>query len=269
MKQPCISVIMGVYNCPSERMLTRAVQSILDQTFRDFEFLICDDGSQNETYQWLEKLAAKDERIVLLRNRRNMSLAYSLNRCIEHANGLYIARQDADDYSELTRFAKQIDYLNNHPSVSLVGSNCNLYRGNGEIYDTRKMPLCPTRLSFLYNSPYIHGTLMLRREVFDQVGIYKMCGFCGKYEDYDLLMRIYQHKLQGVNIQECLYTFNWDLEERHIKRIMRIDETVVRLKGFCRLHLMPKGLLYALKPVAIMLLPHGMVTWLKRQLKRV
>ena len=89
---------------------------------------------------------------------------------------------------------------------------------------------------------------MLRREVFDQVGIYKMCGFCGKYEDYDLLMRIYQHKLQGVNIQECLYTFNWDLEERHIKRIMRIDE---------------------LKPVAIMLLPHGMVTWLKRQLKRV
>lgn len=269
MKQPCISVIMGVYNCPSERMLTRAVQSILDQTFRDFEFLICDDGSQNETYQWLEKLAAKDERIVLLRNRRNMSLAYSLNRCIEHANGLYIARQDADDYSEPTRFAKQIDYLNNHPSVSLVGSNCNLYRGNGEIYDTRKMPLCPTRLSFLYNSPYIHGTLMLRREVFDQVGIYKMCGFCGKYEDYDLLMRIYQHKLQGVNIQECLYTFNWDLEERHIKRIMRIDETVVRLKGFCRLHLMPNGLLYALKPVAIMLLPHGMVTWLKRQLKRV
>lgn len=269
MKQPCISVIMGVYNCPSERMLTRAVQSILAQTFRDFEFLICDDGSQNETYQWLEKLAAKDERIVLLRNRRNMSLAYSLNRCIEHANGLYIARQDADDYSEPTRFAKQIDYLNNHPSVSLVGSNCNLYRGNGEIYDTRKMPLCPTRLSFLYNSPYIHGTLMLRREVFDQVGIYKMCGFCGKYEDYDLLMRIYQHKLQGVNIQECLYTFNWDLEERHIKRIMRIDETVVRLKGFCRLHLMPKGLLYALKPVAIMLLPHGMVTWLKRQLKRV
>ena len=126
MKQPCISVIMGVYNCPSERMLTRAVQSILDQTFRDFEFLICDDGSQNETYQWLEKLAAKDERIVLLRNRRNMSLAYSLNRCIEHANGLYIARQDADDYSEPTRFAKQIDYLNNHPSVSLVGSNCNL-----------------------------------------------------------------------------------------------------------------------------------------------
>ena len=95
-----ISVIMGVYNQNDEKVLREAVDSILNQTFKDFEFIIYDDGSQPDAALILEKIKKIDPRIVLIGQEKNHGLAFSLNACIEQARGKYIARMDADDISD-------------------------------------------------------------------------------------------------------------------------------------------------------------------------
>lgn len=262
MSEPYLSVIMGVYNCPTEEMLNRAISSVLSQSFSDLELIICDDGSDNDTYKWLEKAAASDDRIILIRNKRNMSLAYSLNRCIEISRGRFIARQDADDYSLPDRFKLQIEYMETHPQISFVGSDCLLFDGEN-VCGKRKMPHHPKKIDFLFNSPFIHGSVMLRREVFDNAGVYRPCGYAHKYEDYDLFMRIYQHELRGANISIPLYAF-FDDNHRRVPRVMRIDEARVRYNGFKALGLLPFGYVYVLKPFALALLPNRVVNTLKK-----
>lgn len=268
MPAPYISVVMGVYNCPTERMLYKAIQSILNQTYRDFEFVICDDGSTNDTFRWLQNIAKTDSRIVLLRNSHNESLAKALNKCIMHARGALIARQDIDDYSQPNRFEQQVRYLRQHKEVAFVGSNCLIYNENG-VYCKRVMPETPTVTDFLLNSPFIHGSLMIRKEALLQVNCYKPCGKSKKYEDYELFMRLYQKGLCGANLQQMLYSFHCDLTNRHVGYTMRMDEARVRMDGFQRLGLMPKGMIYVMKPVVLAFVPHKLQVFLKEQFHRV
>ena len=123
-KKPVISVIMGVYNCPDRQTAERSVNSVLNQSFRDLEFIICDDGSDNDTYQWLRSLAHSDKRIKLIRRHKNKGLASALNRCISLSQGEFIARQDIDDFSESGRFKQHLDFLKGHESIAFVGSDC-------------------------------------------------------------------------------------------------------------------------------------------------
>ena len=107
-------------------MLERSVRSIVEQTYPNWELILCDDGSTNAALLWMQNLAARDSRIRLLQNDRNLGLARTLNRCLSVANGAYLARQDDDDISKPDRFEKQIAYLESHADVDFVGSNCDL-----------------------------------------------------------------------------------------------------------------------------------------------
>lgn len=262
MSAPALSVIMGVYNCPSKDMLERAVNSILSQTYRDFEFIICDDGSTNDTLKWLYEKAEEDDRIVVIKSERNKGLAAALNQCLKKARGRLIARQDIDDYSTQTRFQIQIEFLDSHKNVAFVGTDCFLYDKNG-IYGERHMPQFPTRNDFLFNSPFIHGTAMFRREVFEKCGGYKLIGKCHKYEDYDFFMRVYAKGFQGANIDQLLYTFYSEENKNLVSRKMRVDEYKVRKKGFKALGLLPKGAPYMLKPLTLIFMPNKILNWLK------
>lgn len=264
---PLISVIMGVYNCHDEQMAKRAVNSILAQSFTDFEFIICDDGSTNDTYIWLKRLAETDSRIILLKNEKNESLAITLDKCLLQAKGTLIARQDIDDFSEPLRFEKQVAFLKQHKELAFVGSNCTVYDNNG-IYANRIMPEKPTKKDFLKNSPYVHGTLLFRKEALVAVNGYKPCGKAKKYEDYDMLMKLYERNFIGANLQENLYNFYSDMSKPHVSFQMRLDETAVRFRGFKHLGLMPKGFFCALRPLAIALLPHKALVSLKRKCNR-
>lgn len=266
MNAPYLSVIMGVYNCPDEKMLMRSISSVLEQSFTNLEFIICDDGSDNGTSQWLEAAALSDDRIILIKNDDNMSLANALNRCIELARGVFIARQDADDYSLPDRFIQQIEYLEGHPKYAFVGSDCLLF-DESDTYGRRKMPHHPKKNDFLFNSPFVHGSVMFRRELFDKAGYYRPCGACRKYEDYDLFMRAYDLELNGANINTPLYAFHYD-SSRRVSRKMRIDEAVVRYNGFRRLGLMPVGMIYVIKPVFLALVPNRMINFIKRSRSR-
>ena len=122
---------MGIYNERDRSRVMKAVESILDQTYDKFEFIICDDGSEQEFYDWLKQYCKKDTRIRLLRKTQNGGLAAALNACLAEAKGDYVARMDADDLSKPDRFERQLDFLTAHPEYALTGCGAELIDGEG------------------------------------------------------------------------------------------------------------------------------------------
>lgn len=263
MTQPLISVIIGAYNVESEDVLQRTVGSVLRQSYGNFECVICDDGSQNETYSWLQRISKSDRRIVLLKNDQNIGLAATLNKCLAITKGELIARQDTDDMSEPQRFAEQVNFLNKNQHIAFVGCNCILYDENG-IWGERCFPELPLKRDFLFGSPFVHGTLMFRKDCLQAVGGYRVAKETLRTEDYDLQMRLYAAGYYGSNIQEKLYHFLED--EAAMKRRKyryRIDEAVVRQKGFTALGLMPGAIPYVIKPLIVGLIPMQLLNRMK------
>lgn len=125
-----ISVIMSVHN--GEKTLKRAIDSIRNQTIQDFEFIICDDVSTDNTYKILNEYEEKDFRFIILQNEKNLGLAVSLNRCLEKSTGKYIARMDDDDISIPERFEKQTEFLIKNDEYAFVSSNAIVFDGEKE-----------------------------------------------------------------------------------------------------------------------------------------
>ena len=160
-----VSVVMAVFN--GERYLREAIDSILNQAFTDFEFIIIDDGSTDQSYIILKNYAKKDNRIVLVRNEDNIGLSRSLNRGLELAKGEYIARMDADDVSLVGRLAAQAAFLDAYPDVGVLGTAACVIDPLGNLGEEIKFPidhaLLRWRLCFFEN-PIIHPTVMMRKE---------------------------------------------------------------------------------------------------------
>lgn len=125
-----VSVIMGIYNCADT--LPGAIDSLLAQTFTDWNLVMCDDGSRDATYEVAERYRRTyPERITLLKNEQNMGLNYTLNRCLSVADGAYIARQDGDDMSMPTRFEKEAAILDAFPDIAIVSTAMTYFDENG------------------------------------------------------------------------------------------------------------------------------------------
>lgn len=256
-----ISVIMGIYNMANKKEIMRlAIESILNQTYKNFEFIICDDGSSDETYELLKEFCKKDERILLLKNNKNRGLAYSLNNCLKIAKGKYIARMDADDISIKDRFEKQIKFLEKNPEYALVGCNL-LYINNKGIWGKRILPEYPNKKSFLFTSPFAHPTILIRKDILNLLNGYKVEKITRRLEDYDLFMRLYANNYKGYNIQEFLYQFRED-EDAFKRRAYkyRWDEVQVRYRGFKSLGLIPFALPYVIKPLIVGLIPQKILS---------
>ena len=124
---PKVSVIMGTYN--GEQTLDTAIQSICNQTFTDWEFIICDDCSTDRTWEIISQWEKKDSRIKGIRNSKNMKIAASSNRCIALAKGKYIAKMDDDDVSYPERLEKEVRFLDEHSDFDFVSSLVECYDG--------------------------------------------------------------------------------------------------------------------------------------------
>ncbi len=146
-ENPKVSVIMSVYN--GDKYLREAIESILNQTFTDFEFIIVNDGSTDNSLEIIESY--DDERIKTINNKKNIGLTKSLNKALKFAKGKYIARQDADDVSLPNRFEKQVEYLDSHPEVALVGTSVYLIDENGKIIGKR-IAFAKPRIKDLFKS---------------------------------------------------------------------------------------------------------------------
>ena len=252
---------MGVHN--GERTLERAIGSVLRQTVGDFEFIICDDGSTDGTWELLQRYARTDQRVIPLRNQRNMGLAGTLNVCLQKAQGDFIARMDDDDFSHPDRFEKQLRALEEHPEIAFAGSNACLRRC-GLDAGVRILPAFPEPKDFYFVQPFIHPALLFRREALEAIGGYSEDSRQLLCEDYDLLLRLYAKQLRGMNVQECLldYTIS-DTARGNRKMIHRWNEAVTRYDRFRDLGLLPGALPYVVKPILTGLLPEAILRRLK------
>lgn len=188
LKTPTISVVMSVFN--GDIHLRKAIQSILDQDFTDFEFIIIDDGSTDGTKHIIESF--KDKRIHMV-SRENRGLVYSLNQGIELARGEFIARMDADDISSPDRFSKQLALLHNE-KADIVGSSFEAFddkTGNRLSIYSPPMNDIDIKRSFFIRNPLGHGSVLFRKKILLETGGYKEIG---PAEDYDLWIRMYKHK---------------------------------------------------------------------------
>jgi glycosyltransferase involved in cell wall biosynthesis len=205
MKQnPLISVVMPAYN--SEKTVGEAIKSVLKQTYRNFEFIIVDDGSTDRSLEIIKIYARKDRRIKILHNKKNEGIAKTRNYGIKKSKGKYIAVQDSDDISSPRRFEKQVDFLEKNPDVGVVGSFIEIFDNSKKIRDIRKYPKEDKKLRemIFFVCPIAQPSTMIRKETLEKVGLYDK-----KYplsEDIDLWFRIGE-KYKFSNIQEVLLKY--------------------------------------------------------------
>lgn len=168
-----ISVIMSIYSEKVE-WIRESIDSILNQTFSDFEFIIINDNpKREENKKILSGYAQKDNRIVILTNEENIGLTKSLNKGLDIAKGIYVARMDADDISLPTRFQKQVDFLENNSEYIVCGTNIS-YFGEKKKFtysDWIKYKNDEIKASLMFNSCFAHPTVMIRKSVLDQNNI--------------------------------------------------------------------------------------------------
>lgn len=247
---PKISVIMGTYN-PDER-IEAAISSIIEQTEKDWEFIICDDGSDEVHAKYLEKVCLVDSRIRLIRNTCNKGLAYSLNRCLKLSKGKYIARMDDDDISMPERFACQIQFLQDNPQYGWVGTQAILYDEHGE-WGVGERTIAPETKDYLPFSPYIHSSVMFRAEVLKKAKGYRVNSRTRLCEDYELFMRLHAEGERGYNLQDKLLRYYEDRNRAHHRTLAQyFYECQIRATGFSRMELSPaETILYSVKPFAV------------------
>lgn len=263
---PKVSVIMGVFNAGNKNILQEAILSILNQTYTDFEFIICDDGSTNNTLEMVRKLTKNDKRVKLISNKENKGLAYTLNECLKIATGEYIARMDADDISNKDRFEQQVKILDENPDVGVVNLNAYLFDEKG-IWGEEKHNKIIKKEDFLYNNPIIHPSVMVRKSAYDKVDGYRDIKMTYRVEDYDLFMRMYSENIKMITIQDFLFNYREDINAiKRRKFRYRINELKVRYYGFKKIGLLNKksNYIYVLKPIVTSIIPRKIYKNIKK-----
>ncbi|MCL2312733.1 MAG: glycosyltransferase [Firmicutes bacterium] len=204
MLPPLISVLMPAYN--AEKYIGEAITSVLNQTFTDFELVVINDGSTDNTEEII--LSFKDERIRYVINESNLKLIATLNKGIDLALGKYIARIDADDICLLNRFEKQIAFFEKHPDYVLCGSWAHLINSQGEM--TGRVKYIDThnllKISLLFTVPLIHPSVMAKTDILKQ---FKYSASALHTEDFDLWLRIVNAGYKIANIPEYLIKYRW------------------------------------------------------------
>jgi glycosyltransferase involved in cell wall biosynthesis len=211
---------MAVYN--GERFLREGVESILNQSFSDFEFIIVDDGSTDSTWQTLSQYAKSDGRILASRNRENVGLTKSLNIGLRRARGGFIARQDGDDVSLPQRLTTQIAYLRKHNDIGLLGTAYYLADSQGRHTGTCRPPQTDTeiRWKMLFHNAFCHSSVVFRRELLDSGhAFYNEDLPYG--QDYDLWARLLR-RTSGANLPMPLVIFR--IHENSIQATHRREQ---------------------------------------------
>ncbi len=202
-----VSVLMGIYNCGST--LGSALDSLMNQSFKDFKVILCEDGSSDNTLEVASAYSKQYENIVLIRNERNMGLNYTLNHCLEFADTEYVARMDGDDESLPSRLEKEVHFLDSHHDFAIVSSSMIRFDENGD-FKTDEVIEYPQIIDLLKRCPISHPACMIRTEAIKKVGGYSEGKRLLRQEDYHLWFKMYAAGYKAYNIPEPLYRFRDD-----------------------------------------------------------
>lgn len=200
MIHPCISVLMPVFNTCD--YLKYSIESILSQSFYNFEFIILDDGSTDGSYQVCKKYSLQDKRIKLYKNNQNMWIAFSRKKLIELSTSWYIACQDSDDISEYNRLQKQYNFLEKNKKYAVVSSNNSIIDSYG-IRIWERLYSNNIQKNILKKSPISHGSSLFRKSVFLEVWWYDET--LNLAEDYDLWLKVYAKWYNIWVLNDILY----------------------------------------------------------------
>jgi len=218
-----ISVIMPAYN--AEPFIYDAIESILNQSYCDFEFIIVNDGSSDSTADIVNSF--NDPRIIFIDRKENKGLVYSLNEAIEFAHGDFIARMDADDVSMTNRFELQIKYMQEHPEVDICGGAYKCFGELDDLYEcivgTEKIAECLFHLCVI-----AHPTVMMRRRVVYKVDLYDQDYLYA--EDYELWCRLLKRGAKFANIPNVLLNYrvsNGHISSKHHVRQRFLSKVIV------------------------------------------
>ncbi len=228
-----ISVIMSVYN--AEKYLDEAIQSILDQTYQDFEFIIINDGSTDKSLEIMEKYKNQDDRIVLM-TRKNKGLVASLNEGIEKAKGKYIARMDADDISLPQRFEKQIELMEKE-NLDICGSHFFIVDERSKYLSAR---VVSCRIDFNYmilsrSVPFAHGSVMIKKDFLITHELAYGKTVYNKAEDYALWIEFANNHAKISNVDEFLFKYR-HLDNSLSKQNINYKHALALSKHYIAIH---------------------------------
>jgi len=198
---PKISILMSIYN--SNNLLNDSIKSILNQDFDNFEFLIMDDGSTDNSFKMLNNYSKLDKRIKIFHNTKNLGLTKSLNILFENSAGVYIARQDVDDISLTNRLSKQLQFLESQ-NYDLCVSRA-IKKGSKRLIPNISF-WAPKKILFKYKNPFIHGTLIAKRKVFEIIGGYDEDFYYS--QDYKFFSDCYKQSFKIKYLKKPLYVLN-------------------------------------------------------------
>lgn len=250
-----ISVIMGIYNCSDT--LYDAINSILNQTYPDWELVMCDDGSSDNTYKIAEMFYHQyPDKIKLLRNEHNMGLPATLNNCLKAVTGEFVARMDGDDISLPDRFEKQISFLISNPEIDCVGTGMTRFDDNGD-FDNVYPIENPDKFTLKMYPLCYHATLMMKKSCYDAIGGYVSIPRTLRCEDIDMWFRFASKGFKAANINECLYKVREDrnaLKRRKFK--YAINNVKTNVAGYKLLNYPIRLYPFAFKPIVSHFIPY-------------
>jgi len=198
-----VSVIMSAYN--AEDSLEESVNSILEQSYKNIEFLIIDDCSKDNSKKILKSFEKKYQNIKIFENNVNIGLTASLNKLLKVANGKYIARQDADDISLYNRIETQLDILKKY-SLDFCSTRATIIQNNKTI--PRLAFYLPKKVVIKFKNPFIHGTLLIKSQVIQNIGMYDEKYYYA--QDYKLMQDLIRNNYKYKIIKESLYMLNME-----------------------------------------------------------
>lgn len=249
-----ISVVMSVFN--SEKYIGEAIDSILKQTYSDFELILIDDKSTDMTNKIMKQYQASDSRIIILENESNLGLTKSLNRGLTVAQGEYIARMDADDISLHERFEKQVNFLDNHPEYSFVSCIAQYIDENGNL---EQMRLFPETNEEIYDMMPKVDAVMHPGVMFRRMDIAKIGNYCEEFrvvQDYDLWFRGMAAGYKFYNLQEPLVLFRRnDMYNKRKSKSYRLVDYKVRKKGYKLNNIPIRKRIYIFIPLILAFIP--------------
>ncbi|QGP76218.1 glycosyltransferase family 2 protein [Tetragenococcus halophilus] len=254
-----VSVIIPTYN--AKNSIKKAIDSVLQQTYQDFEIIIVDDCSKDNTYELLKMIAKIDSRISVYQNKHNSKSAFTRNRAIELSQGQYIMQLDDDDYCDKNRMEKQVRFLEKNRSYDFVGSNALLFDDKG-VYGSMEMVEKPDKYDLKKTSAFINPSVMFRKSSLEKIDGYRVSKETVRAQDYDLYLRMYVADMKGYNIQENLVYYYKDMNSFNKSSIQyRYGEAKFRYRNFKKLGLLPQALLYVVKPILASLIPNSILAW--------
>ena len=256
-----VSVLMSVYN--GAPTLEKAAASVLAQTYRNLELILCDDASTDDTWRIMQRIAAQDARVTVFQNKTNRGLGASLNGCLSRAGGEYIARQDADDVSDPDRIERTTDFLLSS-GAPYAARGVRVFDDTG-VWSTRQFPQKITKHIIAQKNPFFHPTMVFRRVVLEGAGGYSETPETRRTEDYDLVMRLAAEGVIGENLPEILYSV-YEPKEAYLRHNAktRLCEVRVRARGLRAMGSPASDYIYLVKPLIMACVPRGLMRSLKR-----